>query len=448
MSSTAPTSATSASPASLVRRSFEGAAWSAVAYGGSQLLRFANQLVLTRLLAPEYFGLMALVNVFLIGVNMFSDVGIGPNIVQSTRGSDRTFLNAAWTLQIVRGGLIWIVCLIGAWPFAGFYNDPRLVELVMVSGLAAVISGFNSTKMLTAYRDMEIGRVTVLELGSQVLTVIFTIAYAAVYPSVWALVFASLFGALVRMLASHWWLRGPRDGLSFDRESFSELVRFGRWIFIGTMIAFVSNSAASMILGKFISVAEVGIFSLAVTLANIAGQAYEQLSSKVVFPLYSKLKQQPFEQLKAQVRKVRIILNAVFLPGLWFMAIFGQWIIELLLDPRYKSGGWILQLFSACTIPSVVAASGPFYLAMGNSFLSMVMSAVKLVLYLGSAFVGWHVAGPKGIICGMALHSFLVYLVDVGVQRHYRITMLRIDFVAMAASALVIGAGLRLTGQI
>src|SRR5687767_10200117 len=62
-----------------------GSAWSLAAYGGSQLLRFAGNLILTRLLVPEAFGLMALINALLQGLQLFSDIGIGPSIIQSAR---------------------------------------------------------------------------------------------------------------------------------------------------------------------------------------------------------------------------------------------------------------------------------------------------------------------------------------------------------------------------
>lgn len=430
----------------LRRRLLHGAAWSMLAYGGAQLLRFASSLVLTRLLAPEYFGLMALVNVMLIGVNMFSDVGIGPNVVQSQRGGDRRFLDTAFTVQALRGALIWLLCIVGAWPFAHFYDDPRLMPLVAVSGAAAFIGGFNSTKMLTAQREIEMGRITLLELGGQAATVAFTIAYAAVFPSVWALVAASLFGAFVKMVGSHLWLPGARNRFAIDPASLQELIRFGRWIFLSTIIAFTSNSAASLILGKFLPVAQVGIFSLAVTLANIVGQAYEQASSKLLFPLYAKLRHLPIGELRQRVLKVRLVVSAAFLPPLVFLTLFGQQVIDLLLDPRYRSGGWILQLYAAFMIPTIVAASGPFYLAKGNSLLAMATSAVKLACYLLCAFVGWHVAGSRGIIVGMAAHSVLTYAFDLVIQARYGILMPAFDLAAFAACGLAIAIGFHGTG--
>src|SRR5690606_8194669 len=85
-----------------------GSLWALAGYGGSRVLRIGGNLVLWRLLYPDAFGLIALVNVFITGLTMFSDVGIGPSIVQNPRGDDPAFLNTAWTIQVVRGFILGI----------------------------------------------------------------------------------------------------------------------------------------------------------------------------------------------------------------------------------------------------------------------------------------------------------------------------------------------------
>jgi hypothetical protein len=82
-----------------------------------------GNLILTRLLFPEAFGLMALVQVFLSGLQMFSDIGIQTSVIRSKRGEDPAFLDTAWTVQVLRGGLLWLGCLGIAGPAAAFYEE-------------------------------------------------------------------------------------------------------------------------------------------------------------------------------------------------------------------------------------------------------------------------------------------------------------------------------------
>jgi len=105
----------------------KGAIWTIASYGSSQLIRFASNLILTRLLLPELFGLVGLAYVFITGINLFSDIGLGPSIVQNKRGDDPQFLNTAWTMQVIRSLFIWICLLIITKPISDFYEDPRLL---------------------------------------------------------------------------------------------------------------------------------------------------------------------------------------------------------------------------------------------------------------------------------------------------------------------------------
>ena len=131
--------------ARLRSRALVGSLWVVSGYGGRELIRLANNLILTRLLFPEAFGFMAIVNVILLGLAMFADIGLPDKIVQSNRGEERRFLDTAWTLQILRGGFLFLVSCWLAWPLARFYDEPSLLGMLPVAGTALLIGGFRST---------------------------------------------------------------------------------------------------------------------------------------------------------------------------------------------------------------------------------------------------------------------------------------------------------------
>src|SRR5665213_3405929 len=98
-----------------------GTAWTLGAFGVSQGLRLVTNVALARLLAPELFGIMVIVNSIRIGIELISDVGIGQNIVHNTDAEKPDFYNTAWTLQLIRSVVLWIVFSAAAIPIAHFY---------------------------------------------------------------------------------------------------------------------------------------------------------------------------------------------------------------------------------------------------------------------------------------------------------------------------------------
>ena len=155
-------------------------------FGFSQGMRLLSNLLLTRLLFPEAFGLMALVTVLMTGLNMFSDVGISQAISQSKRGDDRDFLNTAFTIQIFRGVLLFGMGCLLAYPAAHFYGEDILVAMMMVASAQFLISGFMPTRLETAKRHLLVGRVTLLDAVSQIFGLIAMLALAIWTKSVWA----------------------------------------------------------------------------------------------------------------------------------------------------------------------------------------------------------------------------------------------------------------------
>lgn len=335
-----------------------GAVWTFVGYGVSQVLRLVSNLVLTRLLSPDLFGIMALVNVVIIGLNMFTDVGIGINIIQSDRGEDEKFLNTAWTIQIIRGILIFLICLMVTFPFSLYYKEPSLEWILPITCLSIVISGFNSTSIYTLNRELNLKKITILEIYTQFFSVIIMLFIAFFHSTIWVFVIGNVFGALFKMIMSHYWLDEYKNKFCFEPHSINQLVRFGQWIFVGTILSFAFNSSGSLIFGKIASMNDLGIFTIASTLAKTVENIYDQISSRVLLPVYSRIKILSGAELRAEILKIRSILFLFFLPILWVFIIFGQDVVNLLLDPRYYKAGWIFRVLSIGIIFIIIGDMG------------------------------------------------------------------------------------------
>ena len=147
----------------LEKKALQASVWSILEYGSGMGLRIVNSLVLTRLLLPAYFGELTLVFTVITGVSLLSDIGLGPSVIQSARGDDPVFLNTAWTLQVLRGVMLWLIALMLTWPMVIFYHDPQLKFLLPAVAFGTLISSFNSTNLLTLSRHMGVRRLFAID---------------------------------------------------------------------------------------------------------------------------------------------------------------------------------------------------------------------------------------------------------------------------------------------
>ena len=116
----------------LSRSVTERLGWTTGSYAVAQAFRLVNNVVLARLLAPELFGIMLIVNTLRTGVELLSDIGIGQNIISNKNGEDPDFYNTAWILQIARGVLLAVVCIAFTYPISQFYNSQTIYKIVQV----------------------------------------------------------------------------------------------------------------------------------------------------------------------------------------------------------------------------------------------------------------------------------------------------------------------------
>jgi len=397
------------SAASLERRALRGSVWTVLGFGGSQVLRFGGNLVLTRLLFPEAFGLMALVQVFMQGLEMFSDLGIVPSIIQNPR-SDRTFLNTAWTLQAVRGAALAVVAALLAYPLSLLYDEPLLATVLPVAGLTAAIAGFNSTGLATANRSLQLGRLTLLELGSYSVGLAMMVGLAWRYQSVWALVVGGLVTSALKAGLSHRIFPGPGNGFCWDRSALKEIYRFGRWIFLGTLMTFLAGRGDRLLLGWVMDVRFLGIYTLAAALAGLPWQVIQKLVNRVLFPSYAEVFRQSPQRVYALLRRSRLIMIAGSWAASLVFLIWGQSLVQWLYDPRYADAGWMLQVIACGSLVSVLSGTyNGVLLAEGKSRLVTLLLAIQIGVQFTGMAVGFHLGGQAGVVVGIVVGRWVMY---------------------------------------
>jgi len=387
-----------------------GAAWALLTYGGTHALRLGSNLVLTRLLFEEAFGLMALTSVFLTGLQLFSDIGIGPSVVQNKEGDRREFLDTAWTLQIGRGAILWLLGSAGAIPFSRFYGEPELVRLIPAVATTALIAGFNSTKLFTAQRHLGIKPLALLDVGSNLIGIVTMIVWAFISPTIWALVSGGIVTSIVKLTLSHVALPGENNRIRWDERSARELIRFGRWLFLSTALTFFVSHSDRLIFGKMIPVSLLGVYSIGATLARFPRQALSEVGSKILFPVCSRVENEGGD-MPSVFAKMRWPLLAA---GGWMLAGFmggGQTIIDILYDNRYAQAGWMLQVISMANWFYVLQSTGGApILSQGRAYFIVLANVGRLIGIIAFTMIGYDSYGFPGALFGYSASEIARYL--------------------------------------
>jgi len=403
-------------------------------------IQLTRSLVLTHLLFPEAFGLMALVSVIMQGLAMCSDMGLSPNIIQSQRAESPVFLQTAWTLQILRGFCLWLMCCACAWPATIIYNEPALAWLLPICGLNLFIAGFHSTGWPMHDRAMLRARITLISWLVATINLVALIALAWWLRSVWALVIGALIGTVLRLGLGFLLLPSIKHRFRLERSALRELIGFGKWILLSTLLTFFAMQLDRLMLGRLIPMATLGVYSIALVLANVPRDLLQALSSFVLLPVLSEQLRTTRQSIHETVIRAREVLLRIGLLICLGVAFFAPAFFHLY-DDRYADAAWIAQLLAFSAWVSVLnATTSSVLLALGDSKALAVGNMLNVIVTLGGALTGFHFFSLSGFIIGYSAGTAAGELTLGLWMRRYHTNILNQDasvtFPGLAATAM------------
>lgn len=403
---------------SLKSRSLVATAWAAGGNLGGQALRLASSLVLTRLLVPEAFGLVAAVNVLYFALALFSDLGVWQSVVRAGSDADHRFLGTAWSIQLLRGlllagavlGLALVLALgaeAGWFGAQTVYADPRLPWMMAVFAICALIQGGESINLALAERRLQAGALARLELLTQFSAFLVTLALAFAWRSAWALLGGMVFSVLLRTVLSHILLPGVWVSPCWDGVSARQILGYGKWIWVSSVIGFLGGHGEKLILGASLSVASFGVFSIAATLVAAAVSVVSSINGRVIFPSLSEALRSSDSQAAPRVY-TRVQQLADGLLGLLAggLLMTGHRVVALLYDPRYAEAGWMLEYLSLGLLAMRQQILEQLMFARGQPGWVIVNNALRALGLLCLIPAGYATAGERGAILGVVASQF------------------------------------------
>ena len=385
-----------------------------------QGLRFVSNVVLAWLLFPEAFGLMAIVQAVLGGVALASTFGLDASVVQSKRGDDPVFLDTVWSLQMLRGVLLWGVVWLAAGPVAGFYGQPPLAQLLPLCAVSLVVQGLNPTSVLVNERHMRLGWITAARIATQAASLVLMALLAWWTGSVFALA-AGYVAQPAMLLALYWlYLPGRRDRFGIERRAAGEILSLGKYLFVSSIATYALMQSDRAILGATIPIDLLGLYSIALALATLPGNFSKGISKKVFFPLLRERHPADSREDGRRIFRARRAIAAGAIAASAVAALAGPWLIDLLYDDRYRVAGAIIVLLAGAGMPGIVA-TGMLHavLVRGDSLWFMIANVGIAALQVAIMIPASAAYGVPGAALAIASAPVLAYpLVALALRRH------------------------------
>ncbi len=376
-------------------------------------LRLGSNLIMTRLLVPDAYGMIAFATVFLTAMQLATDIGISRSIVRERDGTDPRFLQVAWTVKILRSLVVAAGVLVLAGLFAVFggtlgqadsvFREPGMPLLIAMVAIAPILDGLASTNLDAMSRALAYHRTIPLEILSRVASILAMILFAQASPTVWALLCGMLVSNLALCILSHVALPGPPMRLVWDRDIAARLWRFGKWIIGSSALTFVTRNADKVVLGALVSSTTFGLYAIAQIWIGIGHTVVDTVIGKVGFPAAAEILRERPHEARRGLRRGLHLLDAACLALFLGLAGLGQWLVDTLYVEVYAGAGALIQLLAPGLLALRFRMLGNVVLASGDSRSIFHVALLGAVATMAGLAIGAQVAGMAGAITGLLL---------------------------------------------
>jgi O-antigen/teichoic acid export membrane protein len=308
-----------------------------------QLSRILVVIILARLLAPEDFGLAAMVLVFTgIGV-VFTDLALGAALIRRRTLTEMDRSTAFWTSVALGAGFTTLGVVL-AGPVAQFYGEAEVEPLFAVASSTFVVIALGTTQTALLAREMRFKSLELRSMAGVGAGAVAAIATAALGGGAWAIIAQQLAMATVSTFLL-WSVSSWRPRLLFSITSLRELTGFSMKVFGTNVLFYLNRNTDNLLIGRFLGAAALGAYTIAYTvmlypLARIAAPIRD-----VLFPAFSMIQDEP-ERIGAIWLRANRLVAAIALPALAGMMVVAPDFVPVVFGEQWDDAVPVLQILA------------------------------------------------------------------------------------------------------
>lgn len=352
----------------LRQRTISGIKWQIGVSLFQKAVTFATTIVLARRLGPSVYGLFAFSLVIVSSFELFKSMGIDAALVRR-KDDFAAAANTAFLIIPVLGITLYLLLHLSAPLIGKLLNNAEVVPIVKILGLIFVFGCFSKVPNISLERDMQFKKLSVAEVICTFAFSLCALVLVMLGFGIWTLVFAYLARTVVNMVLV-WIFSGWRPAFTFDRKLALEMFHFGKFIFLTSAIWFLKSNLDNLLVGRLLGTTMLGLYAVAMSLANFASDYFGGRIYRVMYPAYSKLQGDTVQLKRAFLNVLRYISLLAFPMALGVFFLGGDF-IRLTYADKWLGAIPVLRVLAWVGISNLMLlATDSVFMAMGKPNLS------------------------------------------------------------------------------
>ena len=395
---------------SLKKKAAFGMVWTSIQRFAGMGIRFISGIILARLLTPDDYGCIGMLSIFMVVANSFVDGGFASALIQKKKPTQEDY-STVFFFNLGMSVLMYAILFVSAPAIARFYKMPLLCSVLRVQGLVLLIHAFSIIQSNQLRKQFRFKKIAIVTLASSIISLSITIFLAYKGFGVWALVTMNLLSAFIPALV--YWLTNKWHPLwVFSKTSFKELFNFGFFMFLTHIINNTCNNIQGLLIGRFYSPATMGYYSKAKSTEELASTSISHVMGQVTYPLYAEY-QHDIPMLINAIKRITSSISYLTFPLMLLLILLAKPIFILLYSERWLDSVPYFQIL--CLAGIAICLQGVNYqaiAAVGKSKVMFSWTVIKRAIGLALVVGGLAAFGIKGLLVGMVMQSWLIYLIN------------------------------------
>lgn len=335
-------------------------------------------IILARLLAPELFGVIAIIMAIVAMAQIFVESGLNTALIQA-KSIERADYSTVFYINFFIAFLLYCLLFFFAPLIAAFYEIGEYVLHFRILMLILLFYSINSIQTAKLTREMQFRKMLIAQFISSVISGVIGIVFAYLGSGIWALVIYYLVNAVISSIVygfvSHW-----RPEFTFSKSRAKVLFGYGSKVFASAFICSLFSNIRTFIIGKKYSPTELGLYSRGDQIPSTISTTIDNTFTSVMLPAFSQ-RQDNKSEIRDMLKKV-ISLNAfINFPAMMGLAVAAPALVEVLYTSAWNGCIPFFQILSLANLsvailPSCMAAIK----AIGRSDVFLKLEIVRRVV--------------------------------------------------------------------
>lgn len=400
----------------------KGFLWAGFGAFAGRGLQFISDIILSRLLFPEDFGLMAIGLSVLNISEMLTETGFSSALIQK-QGDIKKYLNTTWTMEVIKSIILFLFVFLIAKPISIFYDEPSVLGVLRGISFLFLLRGFRNVGVVFFRKNLEIHKQVILDIIPSIFQLLLVIPMAYYLQSVWAIilsVYVRRFTELVLSFLMH--THKPR--FEFHTDNFKELIHFGKWIIGLSIIGAVRKNFVPLFIGKYFDIETLGYFNRAELLSILFFSVLTEIVWKVGYPVMSQF-QYDYKRLKKFYLDLFFTIIYLGIPISICIIIFSEDIVLNIFSVKWLASVFMLKILVLAGLISFTGTLSSMAMqAIGKPKVSAKISLYSIILLLITIFPFSNYGGIVGLIISLiisrfysVIHSLLMVMKFIGIKK-------------------------------